>query len=84
MGRILPGPSTECHRWHHWSITIQEGPATRPVDALVRETSESCEELWWGKKLSGVRVSLRDADPAVVKALVEAARKRKAPKRLVS
>ena len=54
------------------------------VESVVRENPESCEELWWGNKLSGVRVSLRDADPAAVKALVEAAWRRKAPKRLMS
>lgn len=53
------------------------------VDAAVRAEPESCEELWWGKQLSGVRVSLRRAPPALVKALVEAAWRRKAPKRLM-
>jgi hypothetical protein len=53
------------------------------VDAAVRAEPESCEELWWGKQLSGVRVSLRQAPPALVKALVEAAWRRKAPKRLL-
>ena len=51
------------------------------VDAVVRENSESCEELWWGKKLRGVHVSLRGAAPEMVEALLEAAWRRKAPKR---
>jgi hypothetical protein len=54
------------------------------VDSVVRENPESCSELWWGKKLSGVRVSMPDAEPAMVKALIEAAWRRKAPKRLLS
>jgi hypothetical protein len=54
------------------------------VESVVRENPESCSELWWGKKLSGVRVSVPDAEPAMVKALIEAAWRRKAPKRLLS
>jgi hypothetical protein len=54
------------------------------VESVVRENPESCEELWWGKKLSGVRVSLPDAEPALLRALIDAAWRRKAPKRLLS
>ena len=54
------------------------------VESVVRENPESCSELWWEKKLSGVRVSLPDAEPAMVKALIQAAWRRKAPKRLPS
>src|ERR1700682_6795246 len=49
------------------------------VDAAVSAEPESCEELWWGKKLRGVCVSVRRAPPALVKALIEAAWRRKAP-----
>jgi hypothetical protein len=51
---------------------------------VVSENPESCEELWWGKKLSGVRVSMQGAQPVMLKALIEAAWRRKAPKRLLS
>ena len=54
------------------------------VEPVVRENPKSCQELWWGKKLSGVRVSLPDADPAMLGALIDAAWRRKAPKRLLS
>jgi hypothetical protein len=54
------------------------------VDSVVRENPESFEELWWGKKLSGVRVSMPGAQPVMLKALLEAAWRRKAPKRLLS
>ena len=37
------------------------------VESVVRDYPESCEELWWGKRLSGVRVSLADAEPAMLK-----------------
>ena len=53
------------------------------VEAVVKENSASCEELWWGKKLSGVRVSLQRAGPKTVETLLEAAWRRKAPKRLL-
>jgi hypothetical protein len=52
------------------------------VDAAVRAEPDCCEELWWGKELRGVRVSLHNAAPAMVEALLHAAWKRKAPKSL--
>lgn len=54
------------------------------VEAVVREDPDTCEELRWGKKLSGVRVSLGDASPIMVEALLETAWRRKAPKRLLT
>jgi hypothetical protein len=48
----------------------------------VRAEPDCCEELWWGKELRGVRVSLHNAAPAMVEALLHAAWKRKAPKSL--
>jgi hypothetical protein len=54
------------------------------VDAVVRENPEFCEELWWGKELRGVRVSLRKAAPQTVKALLAAAWRRRAPKQLLT
>jgi hypothetical protein len=53
------------------------------VEAVVHENPASCEELWWGQKLSGVRVSLERAAPKTVAALLEAAWRRRAPKRLL-
>ena len=53
------------------------------VEAAVRENPDSCTELWWGKQLSGVRVSLAQASPQMVEALLDAAWRRKAPKRLL-
>ena len=37
----------------------------------------------WGKQLVGVQVSLKHAAPTMVKSLLEAAWRRKAPKRLL-
>jgi hypothetical protein len=52
------------------------------VEAAVREAPESCEELWWGKKLAGVRVALPTASKPIVEAFLHAAWKRKAPRQL--
>ena len=52
------------------------------VDAAVRTEPDFCKELWWGKKLAGVRVSLPDASQSMVETLLRAAWKLKAPKRL--
>jgi len=40
------------------------------------------EKLMWGSKAAGVRVTLAGAEPAVVKALILAAWRRRAPKSL--
>ena len=40
------------------------------------------EKLVWGSSVTGVRVTLADAEPAVVKALILAAWQHKAPKSL--
>jgi hypothetical protein len=52
------------------------------VEAAVRAEPESCEELWWGKELRGVCVSLPNAAPNLLEELLRAAWRRKAPKRL--
>jgi hypothetical protein len=54
------------------------------IHAAVAEQPSSCEELWWGQKLSGVRVHLADADPVLVAELIIEAWRRKAPKRLAA
>jgi hypothetical protein len=53
------------------------------VEPVVRDDPATCEELWWGKQLVGVRVSLKQAAPTMVRSLLEAAWRRKAPKRLL-
>jgi hypothetical protein len=52
--------------------------------ASVAEDSSTFEELWWGKKLAGLRVNLRQADRQRVFELIEEAWRRKAPKKLAS
>ncbi|MFT3854121.1 MAG: MmcQ/YjbR family DNA-binding protein [Ilumatobacteraceae bacterium] len=52
--------------------------------ATVVESPGWCAELWWGKKLSGVRVTLAGADPERVAELLEESYRRRAPKKLVA
>ena len=52
------------------------------VDGVVRGYPSACEEPWWGKKLSGVRVNLRAATPELIKELLTTAWRRKAPRSL--
>lgn len=54
------------------------------VRASVTDDPETFAELWWGKKLAGLRVRLALADPQRVAELLDEAWRRKAPKRLVS
>ena len=52
--------------------------------AAVAESPGWCAELWWGKKLSGVRVTLSGADPQRVAELLEESYRRRAPKKLIA
>ncbi|GAB6898245.1 MmcQ/YjbR family DNA-binding protein [Kineosporia succinea] len=54
------------------------------VHDAVSESAETCEELWWGQKLDGVKVTLEGADPGLVNTLLIAAWRQKAPKKLVA
>lgn len=50
----------------------------------VASTPDACSEVWWGGRLSCVKVDLRAADPALVRGLLKQAWNRKAPKQLSS
>lgn len=52
--------------------------------ASVTEDPSAFEELWWGRRLSGVRVNLRVAAAKAVFELLEESWRRKAPKRVVT
>jgi hypothetical protein len=47
-------------------------------------TWDGVELLWWGRRLSGVRVVLGTVDPAVVAELLEDAWYRRAPRRIAA
>jgi len=52
-------------------------------EARAAEASgTACSLLWWGKRLSGVRVELAAADAGLVRELLDEAWRRRAPARL--
>jgi hypothetical protein len=80
----LPGATERDHHGFPSFRTARRIFATMPDDeqlrvmldeedirAAVAEWSEWCEELWWGRKLSAVRVRLPDCDAGVVAELLE-------------
>jgi hypothetical protein len=75
-GRIFATVPDEAH------VNVMIDPFD--VDAVVREDPETCEELRWGKQVSGVRVALDTASSIMVETLLETAWRRKAPKRLLT
>ena len=59
----------------HLHIFVDEAE----VRALVAQDPTTFEQLWWGKKIVGVKVSLSHADSREVQELLEDAWRRKAP-----
>lgn len=49
------------------------------AEAAVAESPASVELLLWGAKVSGVRITLAQADPSTVRELLEDAWRRRAP-----
>ncbi|HXN59976.1 MAG TPA: MmcQ/YjbR family DNA-binding protein [Acidimicrobiales bacterium] len=54
------------------------------VAAYCAEFPGAVEELWWGKKLAGCRVVLRQATSALVRELLMESWRRRAPKKLLA
>jgi hypothetical protein len=54
------------------------------VRAAVGNDPAAFEELWWGKKLAGMRVKLSSAKPEPVFDLLESSWRCRAPKRVVA
>ena len=80
----LPGATERDHHGFPSFRTTRRIFATMPDDeqlrvmldeedirAAVAEWPDWCDELWWGKKLSAVRVRLSDCDADVVAELLE-------------
>lgn len=65
---------------NHLRIFIDESEAR----SIAAADPAAFEELWWGKRLCGVEVDLRRAQPDVIFALLNDAWRRKAPKRLTN
>ena len=53
------------------------------VEMAIGASPEACEELWWGKRLSGVRVTIASARADLLSMLLAEAWRLKAPARLV-
>ncbi|HEX3795158.1 MAG TPA: MmcQ/YjbR family DNA-binding protein [Acidimicrobiales bacterium] len=54
------------------------------VSAYCAEYPGVVEELWWGKKLSGCRVTLRGANQALLRELLTEAWRNRAPHKLLA
>ncbi|MEM7247294.1 MAG: MmcQ/YjbR family DNA-binding protein [Acidobacteriota bacterium] len=52
------------------------------ASAAIAARPAACAELWWGKRLTGVRLSLAEADPELVDDLLTEAWRQRAPKTL--
>jgi hypothetical protein len=63
-------------------VHVMVGPDE--VEMAVSSSPRAYEELWWGKRLAGVRVNLAAADRELMTALVREAWRRKAPRRLIA
>lgn len=63
----------------HVNVMLDEGE----ILATVQSHPGACEELWWGKRLTAVRVSLDRVDETPLGELLEDAWARRAPKRLL-
>jgi hypothetical protein len=62
----------------HMNVMLDEGGILTAVEA----DPETCEEVWWGKRLAAVQVDLRSVDAEKLASLLADAWEGKAPKRL--
>ena len=76
-GRIFATVPTDGEHLH---VFVDE----RETLASVAENPRVFEELWWGKRLAGVRVNLPIADSRSVIELLEDSWRRKAPKSAIT
>jgi hypothetical protein len=63
----------------HMNVMLDEGG----ILTAVQMQPETCEEVWWGKRLAAVRVNLARADAEMLADLLADAWERRAPKRLL-
>jgi hypothetical protein len=63
----------------HMNVMLDEG-GVRPA---IESRPETCEEIWWGKRLAAVRVDLGRTDAEMLASLLADAWEGKAPKRLL-
>lgn len=63
----------------HTNVMLDEGGIRTAVNAHP----DRCEPVWWGKRLTAVRVDLRRADRSLLEDLLRDAWETKAPRRLL-
>jgi hypothetical protein len=63
----------------HMNVMLDEGGIRTAVEA----EPGTCQEVWWGKRLSAVRVDLGRVDRETLAGLLADAWEGKAPKRLI-
>lgn len=61
----------------HAHVLVDSDTIERALDVAP----QACSEVWWGKKLCGVRIELAAADRALVEPLLAVAWRARAPKR---
>jgi hypothetical protein len=62
----------------YMNVMLDEGGILTAVDS----SPETCEEIWWGKRLTAVRVNLGRVDIETLASLLADAWEGKAPRRL--
>lgn len=65
---------------NHVNVMVDEAETAM----AVAECPSGCEELWWGKRLRGVRVDLAHIDRELLTELLTDSWRRRAPKSLVA
>jgi len=63
----------------HMNVMLDEGGIRTAVDGAP----ETCEEVWWGKRLTAVRVDLGRVEAGTLASLLADAWEGKAPRRLL-
>lgn len=63
----------------HMNVMLDEGG----ILTAVQSEPETCEEVWWGKRLAAVRVNLGRVEAATLADLLADAWERRAPRRLL-
>ena len=61
----------------HLNVMLDE----EGIRTALHDHPETCEEVWWGKRLAAVRVDLRRVEREVLADLLADAWERKAPRR---
>ena len=63
----------------HMNVMLDEGG----IRTAIESRPETCDEVWWGKRLAAVRVNLGRTDAEMLASLLADAWEGKAPKRLL-